>query len=519
MKGAMGYLVFTRLKAQVREVFKRPSRLIYLLLLAALFGLMLLGGSGETEAPARDARELPILAGAFYGLMFVVLVNSGFKNGASMFSLSDVNLLFPAPIRPRTVLYYGLVRQLGTSLLLGLFLLFQYGWLHSLYGIGGGMLVLIVALYGVSVFLAQVVAMLAYSFTSASPRRRTVVKCCVYGVLAAFVLAVAARAALTGRLTLDSLVAAADSSLFRLMPVVGWMAGILRGAMAGDMLMLGAYAALTAVFLAIMVVLIARYNHDFYEDVLRTAEISHSAITAQKEGRVADSAPANVKVGKTGIGGGWGASAIYFKHRLESRRARRWLLSPTSLVFAAVVIAFAAFTRDSGPLPAFLMAVYMQMFSEALSRFGRELTKPYIYLMPENAFVKLVAALRESVRNGLVEALVVFVPAGLILALDPWTIAALVLARWSFTLVYNADTVAEMRLFGGVSSKFLTIFFYFLLMLVIALPGAVAAIVLGAMGVHPALCYAALAVLNVPASLLALFLCRNMLQYAELNDR
>lgn len=268
-----------------------------------------------------------------------------------------------------------------------------------------------------------------------------------------------------------------------------------------------------------MVVLIARYNHDFYEDVLRTAEISHSAITAQKEGRVADSAPANVKVGKTGIGGGWGASAIYFKHRLESRRARRWLLSPTSLVFAAVVIAFAAFTRDSGPLPAFLMAVYMQMFSEALSRFGRELTKPYIYLMPENAFVKLVAALRESVRNGLVEALVVFVPAGLILALDPWTIAALVLARWSFTLVYNADTVAEMRLFGGVSSKFLTIFFYFLLMLVIALPGAVAAIVLGAMGVHPALCYAALAVLNVPASLLALFLCRNMLQYAELNDR
>ena len=28
MKGAMGYLVITRLKAQVREVFKKPSRLI-----------------------------------------------------------------------------------------------------------------------------------------------------------------------------------------------------------------------------------------------------------------------------------------------------------------------------------------------------------------------------------------------------------------------------------------------------------------------------------------------------------
>ena len=88
----------------------------------------------------------------------------------------------------------------------------------------------------------------------------------------------------------------------------------------------------------------------------------------------------------------------------------------------------------------------------------------------------------------------------------------------TFTLVYNADTVAEMRLFGGVSSKFLTMFFYVLLMLLIALPGAAAAIALGAMGYPEALCYAALAVLNVPMALLALFLCRNMLQCAELNE-
>ena len=101
--------------------------------------------------------------------MFVILVSAGFKNGASMFTLSDVNLLFPAPIRPRAVLYYGLFRQLGASLLLGLFLLFQYGWLHSLYGVGVGILILIVVLYGVSVFLAQVVAMAAYSLTSMSP--------------------------------------------------------------------------------------------------------------------------------------------------------------------------------------------------------------------------------------------------------------------------------------------------------------------------------------------------------------
>ena len=518
MRSALGYLLITRLKAQCREMVRRPARLIYLLLMVALFAVVLLGGGG-TGSATRDARELPALAGAFYGLMFAMLVNSGFKHGASMFTLSDANLLFPAPIRPRAVLYYGLFRQLGTSLLLGLFLLFQYSWLHSLYGVNAGGLMLIVVLYGASVFLAQVTAMAVYSLTSMSVRRRRIARCLVYGVPAAFALAVVARAALSGDLTLASLVAAADSPLFRLMPVAGWAAGVLQGALTGDLAMLGVYAALTALLLVALVVLIARYNHDYYEDVLRTAEISHSAITAQKEGRMAESAPDRVKLGKVGLGGGWGASAVYFKHRVEDRRARRYVLSPMSLVFAAIVIGFAFFMRENGALPVFLMAVYMQMFSEALSRFSWELSKPYIYLIPETSFAKMRAALRQSVTSGLAESLVVFIPAGLILGLDVWTIAALALARWSFTLVYNVDIVAEMRLFGGVSSKILTMLFYFLLMLLIALPGTAAAVALGALGASEAVCYATLAALNVPASLLALFLCRNMLQYAELNNR
>ena len=131
MKSALVYLLMTRLKAQLKELVRKPARIVYLVLVVALFAVALLGGGGDGGA-ARDARELPALAGAFYGLMFVILVGAGFKNGASMFTLADVNLIFPAPIRARAALYYGLFRQFGASLLLGLFLLFQYGWLHSL---------------------------------------------------------------------------------------------------------------------------------------------------------------------------------------------------------------------------------------------------------------------------------------------------------------------------------------------------------------------------------------------------
>ena len=40
-----------------------------------------------------------------------------------MFTLSDVSMLFPSPLKPNKVLFYGLTRQLGLSLLLGFFLL------------------------------------------------------------------------------------------------------------------------------------------------------------------------------------------------------------------------------------------------------------------------------------------------------------------------------------------------------------------------------------------------------------
>ena len=42
------------------------------------------------------------------------------------------------------ILVYGLVRQLGLSLILGFFILFQYSWMNGVYGIGPAGLALII---------------------------------------------------------------------------------------------------------------------------------------------------------------------------------------------------------------------------------------------------------------------------------------------------------------------------------------------------------------------------------------
>ena len=77
-----------------------------------------------------------------------------------------------------------------------------------------------------------------------------------------------------------------------------------------------------------------------------------------------------------------------------------------------VLIGFSFFMRESGILPVFAFAVYLQLFTAGQSRINRELYKPFIYLVPESSFSKLLHCLRELVPSALAEAIVVFVPVG-----------------------------------------------------------------------------------------------------------
>jgi hypothetical protein len=167
----------------------------------------------------------------------------------------------------------------------------------------------------------------------------------------------------------------------------------------------------------------------------------------------------------------------------------------------------------------FAMATYMQIFTVMLGRFNRELTKPYIYLVPEPPLKRLLWSLAELLPSSFVEALVIFVPVGLILDLGFFDILLCVLARLSFAFLFTAGNIVVERLWGGVTSRMLVVLLYFAAASLLAAPGIVLAVWLtGVLGESVAVLLLALTAANIPASLLALFLCRNMLEYAELNQ-
>lgn len=545
MKSPLVYLTVVKLKNQLKEAVKHPAKLFYVVFLAAMLLLTVIGG-GDADMELRPLSELTAIMVLFYSLMFLMTFINGLNGGAGnypMFTLSDVSMLFPSPLKPNKVLFYGLTRQLGLSLLLGFFLLFQYSWVHAAYGLGYGHLILIVLGYGLCLFLGQVCAMAAYTRTSGNEGAQRIVRYSVYGITVAFVAWLLYSCA--PRITVGAgsdemlsfalygvLEAGAEflSSIGVFFPISGWAAGVIGGMFTGDYATVGICALLMAATFAIALLLVVKNKNNYYEDVLQTAEVAQSAITAKKEGQPAEVTPKKVRVGKTGLGKGSGSSALFYKHLLENRRSGVFIFSKMTVIFMLIIIGCAVlysfmFNDDGDNTAAFVavftMSTYMQMFSESMGRFSWEISKPYIYLIPEPPFKKLLWATAETLLADCVEAVCLFVPVGLIIGLGPLDMVLCIVARISFSLLFTSGNMMVERVFGTVRSKGLILFFYIISLMILAVPGIGLGVVLlsaellpGAAGMLVGITAA-----NVAIALLVMFLCRNVLQYAELNGK
>ena len=113
----------------------------------------------------------------------------------------------------------------------------------------------------------------------------------------------------------------------------------------------------------------------------------------------------------------------------------------------------------------------------------------------------------------------VFVPVGLNLGMGPGAILVCLFARMSYALLFQSGNLLLERFWSG-ASKALIMFLYFLILILLTLPGILIAVFLMVLlnlpgGVSGGLLVAG--IINIPVALLLLYLLRDMLQYAEYN--
>ncbi len=526
MNNPLLYVLLTRFKNKLLSIVKKPSQLIVLIILALCFGITILGGKsagGEAYFYYRDINELAGICLILFGISFVLTSFSGISKGASMFTMSDVNLLFTSPKGSIPILIYGLIQQMGTSLLLGFFILFQYTTVHNIYGVDLSFLFTVFLLYALVSFTGQLTAMVIYILTSSNDKKRKIAKYSFISVAVLFVGAILLKAiSLGGESLIQNLVSVSGEFGVMLFPVIGWAKMILTGIfIEPNILYIILGLALSALYIIFMVVLVKVKQTDYYEDVLKATEISFNAITAKKEGKLTDIVPQNVKVGKIGIDKGEGSEVIYYKHLIESRRLNTFIFDVQTLVYMAIICVFAFIFKNDGIMPILVMSIYMQMFSVALGRWVKELIMPYVYLIPEPPMKKLLNCLKESFIKIIREAVVVFAIVGVIMGLEVTEIAGLILIRISCGILFTGVNLFSERFFGGINIKSIQLILYFLFAMIFALPAIITGVtifnfvtIIPIWGV-----YVISAVVNTLSAMLVLYMSRNVLQYAELNNR
>lgn len=515
---ALSYLIGKKIKNRMLEIFHKPSLLIVGIIFILMIAFTVFASDASDYGVYRDINELYSAVMLLYTVAFVLVSKNGFSNGAAMFSMADVNLIFVSPFKSTKVLFYGLLSQLGRSLTLGLFILYQSSLVRSTYGVGFSGLIFILIGYGITVFLSQMLAMLIYSLTSSDDKKCRTAKIIYYCIIGAFIAFMLYRCYNLGGISIANLVSVSQSTVIRFFPVSGMVTLGTEGMIEGNVRYIVYAVIYCAAYCLLFYVAVCFSNKDFYEDVLKSAEVSYSAITARKEGKAQENAPRNVKVGKTGLDKGFGASVLYEKHKAENRRSRTFALNATSLVFIVLSAVYCFIISE--PIAIFAINVYMLTIGVGTGRWAKELNLPYVYLIPEKSSKKLFHILREQLPNLLLESTLCFVPVYFILKLSVLETVAMILARVSFGFLFIGINLILQRIFGSSEKKVLIILVYFAFIVLFSVPSIAAAVIVGTyLPFNMEFAYSAMAIINLAVSAVIIFCCRNILEYADYNNK
>lgn len=507
---ALFYLLRKRLWNGLKELLHKPAALIPYILIIALVGFSAFMSAGE---PLGEVRNLNIYATIVIGVFLLIFCTSllqGLKQGMALFSMADVNLLFTAPVNPRKILVYGVVRQAGILVLASVCMVAQYPNLRNGCGLGGGAIAGLMLSYILVGIFSQLLSANLYALCAAHPQWRKRIDAGLKGLLALLLCGVVLFAMRGGDM-LSAIVAILGSDKWNYVPVIGFGRAIALYSAVGSWGMVLLHTLLSLLCCGLMVLWLVRSDADYYEDVLFAAEHADAVKAAAKQGKMLSTGTVSKRV-KRELPPlkGRGASAFFYRAMREQGRKSLWLFSLSTIaavggpLFGSILLNFGL--EDVGLWPVLAFSAYLLVFLSMTNSVPRELTQHYLFMAPARPTSKLVAICAPQLIRHMADT-AVFLLASLLLmqpSLAQLMGAALLYA--SLGLIFAAGLLMIERLLGKLKSRMLTVFLYFMCLIFFAAPGIVIGAILGG---FPG--YAAGALWNVLASLLMFWCCRDLL--------
>ncbi len=469
---ALAYLLVRSFKNTVKGLIRKPAALIAYVIIACLILIPSIINK-STQQPITSRINVDIVKSVIMGyIMFLIGISvMSSLNGASLFRMADVNLLFTAPLKAGYVLIYGSIKQLAANVTIMLFLALQYPNWKRTFGLVDGSGWLLMAAYMLLITVTTFLGMILYAYVSKEPGRLFKVKRIIYALLVAFIVPIVVNTFITGNV-LNSIVSWLSNDYLKFIPIIGWLREILMGAFLGISKEIFLYFFFILITSVAAFIYIYKMDTEFYENVIAGTEMKERILEATKKGQTAHTyvhrkyrkvkARFNLE----------GSLAILQRQILDKRKKGFWLLPIRTIILAiAAIIAALAIPADSMELMLGIFAVsaYIMFILRMAAAWESDLSYHYVYLIPAKPFNKMLAATIVDVINMLIESILIFGMLGVLLKISPSIVLSIIFAYAALGTVFIYSDLVVRRMFGKIHGNVLRIFFRIFLFFIIVI--------------------------------------------------
>ena len=355
----------------------------------------------EETPPMFDMALIELIAGGGILAFFLYEALSADKNGSKIFLPADVNLLFPSPMKPQSVLMFRLANQLGTALIGSIYISFQLPNLIFNAGLSPWAAVGILFCWFASIFVGKLLQVLLYTVCSSQPRFKGILR---KGIYVAAIL-------LFGSFFLfwktggGEILPAAhrffNAPITRWIPFWGWLKALTVFMAEQNFLYAGLSFALLAAGSAALVWFIWHINADFYEDAMakseetaalmeraRSEKTSGTAVTKQRKKDRSE------RLRRDGMKHGWGASVFFHKTMYNRFRfAHLGFLTKTMETYFIAALGTAAamrwFFQNPSEVPVVLTLGVLVFFRAMGNPLAEDTGMDFFRMIPASTWQKL----------------------------------------------------------------------------------------------------------------------------------
>lgn len=477
---ALTYLLKTTTKNYFKRLKEKPQKAVGPIFILFIFVMMFLPGK-KSNATSISIDIFVSLFLLFTIIVFLFSLYSGTKSVDSKFSMSDVNLIFVSPIKPQTVMLYGVIKKIALELLTSFYILYQIPNVLRNFKVPVINEVLLVLSYIVfQLVFCNVIKLLTFALNTKYKDFGDIIR----GIIKAIILFVVTitifiivkgkfisfNKALITHITYDSWV--------KYIPVFGWMKEIALQTIKGITLSYAVYNLLMFALSGVLLYIIYNMELDFYEDMLSNAEVNERVVQAKSGKNVSGEGKTPgifkpIRQMPLKLEGVFGAKVLFFKHMNEyKKRSFIFFINTYSLILLVASVILGIFAKGMPIKAIFLIASGLLFFTAGFGgKIYTEIYNQFIFLIPDTPLQKLFYGIISSLIKTFSDAILLFLPFGILARVSIIEVILCIICyvvlggMLSYSGLF-AFRIAEFLGFTGPMSQGLLFMFFQLLLIV-----------------------------------------------------